>query len=133
MYKNYYYFIEDLDVTNDDLPDGVLVRQFKIDKKRNIYHYIKNSYITDDNLEKIIDDVVIQIQNNSDKKLLNTILVSNLMMNKIRNKHIPIEEIPRVAISKSSHFAHLIKGKNIDINKLIKDLTVLLGKQKQGK
>lgn len=133
MYKNYYYFIEDLDVTNDDLPDGVLVRQFKIDKKRNIYHYIKNSYITDDNLEKIIDDVVIQIQNNSDKKLLNTILVSNLMMNKIRNKHIPIEEIPRVAISKSSHFAHLIKGKNIDINKLIKDLTILLGKQKQGK
>ena len=133
MYKNYYYFIEDLDVTNDDLPDGVLVRQFKIDKKRNIYHYIKNSYITDDNLVKIIDDVVIQNQNNSDNKLLNTILVSNLMMNKIRNKHIPIEEIPRVAISKSSHFAHLIKGKNIDITKLIKDLTVLLGKQKQGK
>ena len=133
MYKNYYYFIEDLDVTNDNLPDGVLVRQFKIDKKRNIYHYIKNSYITDDNLVKIIDDVVIQIQNNSDNKLLNTILVSNLMMNKIRNKHIPIEEIPRVAISKSSHFAHLIKGKNIDITKLIKDLTVLLGKQKLGK
>lgn len=133
MYKNYYYFIEDLDVTNDDLPDGVLVRQFKIDKKRNIYHYIKNSYITDDNLVKIIDDVVIQIQNNSDNKLLNTILVSNLMMNKIRNKHIPIEEIPRVAISKSSHFAHLIKGKNIDITKLIKDLTVLFGKQKLGK
>ena len=133
MYKNYYYFIEDLDVTNDNLPDGVLVRQFKIDKKRNIYHYVKNSYITDDNLVKIIDDVVIQIQNNSDNKLLNTILVSNLMMNKIRNKHIPIEEIPRVAISKSSHFAHLIKGKNIDITKLIKDLTVLLGKQKLGK
>ena len=133
MYKNYYYFIEDLDVTNDDLPDGVLVRQFKIDKKRNIYHYVKNSYITDDNLVKIIDDVVIQIQNNSDNKLLNTILVSNLMMNKIRNKHIPIEEIPRVAISKSSHFAHLIKGKNIDITKLIKDLTVLFGKQKLGK
>lgn len=125
MYKNYYYFIEDLDVTNDNLPDGVLVRQFKIDKKRNIYHYIKNSYITDDNLVKILDDVV--IQNNTDKKLLNTILVSNLTMNKIRNKHIPIEEIPRVAISKTSHFVHLIKGKNIDINKLIKDLKVLLG------
>jgi len=125
MYKNYYYFIEDLDVTNDNLPDGVLVRQFKIDKKRNIYHYIKNSYITDDNLVKILDDVV--IQNNADKKLLNTILVSNLTMNKIRNKHIPIEEIPRVAISKTSHFSHLIKGKNIDISKLIKDLTLLLG------
>jgi hypothetical protein len=125
MYKNYYYFIEDLDVTNDNLPDGVLVRQYKIDKKRNIYHYIKNSYITDDNLVKILDDVV--IQNNADKKLLNTILVSNLTMNKIRNKHIPIEKIPRVAISKTSHFAHLIKGKNIDISKLIKDLTVLLG------
>ena len=125
MYKNYYYFIEDLDVTNDNLPDGVLVRQYKIDKKRNIYHYIKNSYITDDNLVKILDDVV--IQNNEDKKLLNTILVSNLTMNKIRNKHIPIEKIPRVAISKTSHFAHLIKGKNIDISKLIKDLTVLLG------
>ena len=125
MYKNYYYFIEDLDVTNDYLTDGVLVRQYKIDKKRNIYHYIKNSYITDDNLVKILDDVV--IQNNADKKLLNTILVSNLTMNKIRNKHIPIEKIPRVAISKTSHFAHLIKGKNIDISKLIKDLTVLLG------
>ena len=82
-------------------------------------------FLFDDNLVKILDDVV--IQNNADKKLLNTILVSNLTMNKIRNKHIPIEKIPRVAISKTSHFAHLIKGKNIDISKLIKDLTVLLG------
>lgn len=127
MIKNikYYYFIEDLDVTNDNLPDGVLVRQYKIDKRHNIYHYIKNCYITDKNLLKIIDDVT--IFNNLDKKLVNTILVSNIMMNKIRNKHLPVDEIPRIAISKKSHFAHLIKGKNIDINKLLKDLQILLG------
>jgi hypothetical protein len=121
---NYYYFIEDLDITNDNLPDGVLVRQFKIDKKQNIYHYIKNCYITDKNLLKIIDDVT--IPNNTDKNLMNTILVSKLKLNKIRNRHMPIEEIPRVAISKTSYFAHLIKGKNIDINKLLIDLQVLL-------
>jgi len=122
----YYYFIEDLDVTDDKIPDGVLVRQFKINKEKNTYFYTKNCYITEANLKKIIDDVV--ISNHPNKKLMKTILVSNLKMNKIRNKHIPFDEIPRVAISKKSHFADLIKGKNIDICKLVNDLKKIVGK-----
>jgi len=121
----YYYFIEDLDVTDDKIPDGVLVRQFKINKEKNTYFYTKNCYITEANLKKIIDDVV--ISNHPNKKLMKTILVSNLKMNKIRNKHIPFDEIPRVAISKKSHFADSIKGKNIDICKLVNDLKKIVG------
>jgi hypothetical protein len=121
----YYYFIEDLDITDDKIPDGVLVRQFKINKQKQTYFYTKNSYITEGNLKKIIDDVV--ISDHPNKKLMKTILVSNLKMNKIRNKHVPFDEIPRVAISKKSHFADLIKSKNIDICKLVNDLKKIVG------
>jgi hypothetical protein len=37
----YYYIIEDLDVTDDKLPDGILVRQFKINKKNNYIFILK--------------------------------------------------------------------------------------------
>jgi len=43
-------------------------------------------------------------------------------MNNIKNKLIPNNEIPRVIISKTSVFAHLLHKKPIDINKLVKDL-----------
>lgn len=120
----YYYFIEDLDITDDKIPDGVLVRQLKINCEKKTYNYIKNSYISHEKLKEIIDNVV--IPNETNKKLMKSIIVSNSMINKIRNKHVPFNKIPRVAISKKSHFAHLIKGKNIDISKLLKDLKNLL-------
>ena len=35
MPTKYYYFIEDLDITSDNIPDGVLVRQIKLNVKNN--------------------------------------------------------------------------------------------------
>lgn len=116
--------MEDLDITDDKISDGILVRQFKINKNKNIYIYTKNYYISEDNLKKIIDTII--IPDSPNKKLMKTILVSNVMMNKIRNKHIPYDEIPRIAISKKSHFSDLIKDKNIDIYKLINKLNEII-------
>ena len=48
MPAKYYYFIEDLDVTNDKIPDGILVRQVTI--KNNIINYHKNMFITENTL-----------------------------------------------------------------------------------
>jgi len=116
--KKFYYFIEDLDITNDKIPDGVLVRQFIIDKKNNFYIYTKNNYISKEMLEKILDDLIIS----SNKSSVKPILVSNKTINAIKNKLISIDKIPRVILSKKSFFAHLIHNKQIDIKKLIKDL-----------
>lgn len=123
--SNFYYFIEDLDVTDDKIPDGVLVRQLKINKDTGMYEYTKNCYITAHNLKKIIDDVIIPYGTN--KKLIKTILVSHNKLNKIRNKHVPIDKIPNVVICNTSHFADFIKNKNININKLLTDLKKIVG------
>ena len=99
------------------------MHKFKIDKKTGRYVYVKNCYITEGSLKKIIDDVVIKEDVN---KNINTIMVSNLTINKIRNNHLPVDEIPKIVISKKSHFSHLIKGKHININKLYIDIRKLV-------
>jgi len=111
----YYYFIEDLDITDDKIPDGVLVRQLKINKEKGIYNYIKNFYISEKDLREIIENVIIE----NDKKGIEKIIVSNSKLNKIRNKHVPFDEIPRIVISNKSYFSHLIKNKKINLIKLI--------------
>ena len=114
--SKFYYFVEDLDVTNDAIPDGVLIRQFKIDFKSQTYNYTKNNYISKEILEKIISDI-----HKSNKKTdVKPILVSQKKMNDIKNKMIDLNEIPRVIISNKSVFAHLLHNKPIDINKLVK-------------
>jgi len=116
--SKFYYFVEDLDVTDDKIPDGVLIRQFKIDFKKNIYKYIKNNYISKEILEKIIED----IHKSDNKTNIKPILVSKKKMNDIKNKLIPLKDIPRIIISKTSVFAYLLDNKPIDINKLVKDI-----------
>lgn len=118
--KNY-YFIEDLDVTNDNIPDGVLVRQVRINDRTKRYSYIKNSYISHRKLQEILQD----ISHTTDTKTKNRLLVSNRFINQVKNKHVAFYAIPRVLISKKSHFAHMLRGKNIDLPKLIKDLNKL--------
>jgi hypothetical protein len=116
--SKFYYFIEDLDITNDNIPDGVLIRQFKIDLKKNMYIYTKNNYISKELLMKILDDIL----KSKSKIDVKPILVSHKVMNNIKNKMVPLDEVPRVIISKTSYFAHLLHKKPIDINKLVKDL-----------
>ena len=57
MPAKYYYFIEDLDITADNIPDGILVRQCKLDIKKNLIIYNKNLYLSDKTLSLIINDI----------------------------------------------------------------------------
>jgi len=111
MSIKYYYFIEDLDITNDDIPDGVLIRQFSINQKSNTINYTKNNYITVDKLKEIL-----VIDNDKKHK---PILISNKKMNDIKNRNIDLGSLPRIIISKKSFFADLLHRKNIDMNKLL--------------
>jgi hypothetical protein len=116
--KKYYYFIEDLDVTDDNIPDGVLVRQFLIDRKNNFFIYTKNNYLSKEMLEQILEDII----KSSHKSSVKPILVPKKTINAIKNKMVDIDEIPRVILSKTSVFAHLIHNKQIDMKILIRDL-----------
>lgn len=118
MPPKYYYFIEDLDITADNIPDGVLVRQFKLNIKNNLIIYNKNMYLSDNKLKTIIDDII----DINDKKLNKPILLSVKVINEIKNKIIDFDRLPRVIISKKSDFAHLLHKKNIDSDKLVKKL-----------
>lgn len=121
MVKKFYYFVEDLDITNDDIPDGVLVRQFLIDTKTNYFTYTKNNYLSKPILEKIIEDV----HDSTNKSNIKPLLVSKKTLNAIKNKKIDIDLIPRIIISKTSVFSHLLHRKPIDINKLIDNMNKL--------
>ena len=121
MVKKFYYFVEDLDVTSDDIPDGVLVRQFLIDTKTNYFTYTKNNYLSQPMLEKIIEDV----HDSTNKSNIKPFLVSKKTLNAIKNKKIDIDLIPRIIISKTSVFSHLLHRKPIDINKLIDNMNKL--------
>jgi hypothetical protein len=116
MPPKYYYFIEDLDVTNDNIPDGVLVRQFTI--KDNFITYHNNNFITEDKLKSLLEQDSTKIKHKP-------LLVSNKILNEIKNKHVNLSTIPRIIISKKSYFAHLLHKKNIDENLLLKKLNNL--------
>jgi hypothetical protein len=118
MAPKYYYFIEDLDITADNIPDGVLVRQFKLDIKKNLIIYNKNIYLSEIKLKNIMDEII----DIKDTKINKSILLSVKVINEIKNKKIDFDRLPRVIISKKSVFAHLLHKKNIDINKLVKKL-----------
>jgi hypothetical protein len=112
MPAKYYYFIEDLDVTNDKIPDGILVRQVTI--KNNIINYHKNMFITENTLKSMITENKSGIKHKS-------LLVSIKVMNDIKNKNIDLSTIPRIVISKKSHFAKLLH-KTISEEVLLKHL-----------
>lgn len=114
--KKYYYFVEDLDVTDDGIPDGVLVRQVSI--KDNFINYHKNMYISENKLKIMIKNEFTQTKHKS-------LLVSVKMINDIKNKKVDLSAIPRIIISKKSYFAKLIKNNNINEEILLKDLNNL--------
>jgi predicted ATP-grasp superfamily ATP-dependent carboligase len=121
MPPKYYYFIEDLDITSDNIPDGVLVRQCKINIKKNFIIYNKNIFISHEHLKNMINEII----DVNDKKNNKSILISDKVINEIKNKHLDFEKLPRVIISNKSDFAHLLHNQNININKLIKKLNII--------
>jgi len=121
MPPKYYYFIEDLDITSDNIPDGVLVRQCKINIKKNFIIYNKNIFISHEHLKNMINEII-DVNDNKNSK---SILISDKVINEIKNKHLDFEKLPRVIISNKSDFAHLLHNQNININKLIKKLNII--------
>jgi hypothetical protein len=113
MPPKYYYFIEDLDVTNDKIPDGVLVRQVTI--KNNTINYKKNMYITENKLRAMITEDKSGVKHKP-------LLVSIKIMNDIKNKNIELSSIPQIIISKKSHFANLLHKKNISQEIILRSL-----------
>lgn len=111
----YYYFIEDLDITDDNIPDGILIRQFTI--KNNFINYTKNNFITVNKLKELLE-----IDPNKKHK---PILISNKQMNDIKNNNIELSSLPRIIISKKSFFANLLHKKNINITKFLQKLNKL--------
>jgi hypothetical protein len=121
MPPKYYYFIEDLDITSDNIPDGVLVRQCKINIDKKFIIYNKNIFISHERLKNMIDEII----DTNNKKINKSILISNKVINEIKNKNLDFYKLPRVIISNKSDFAHLLHNRNIDINKLIKKLNII--------
>ena len=121
MPPKYYYFIEDLDITSDNIPDGVLVRQCKINIDKKFIIYNKNIFISHERLKNMIDEII----DTNNKKINKSILISNKVINEIKNKHLDLEKLPRIIISNKSVFAHLLHNRNININKLIKKLNII--------
>jgi len=121
MPPKYYYFIEDLDITSDNIPDGVLVRQCKININKKFIFYNKNIFISHEHLKNMINEII----DVNDKKNSKSILISDKVINEIKNKHLDFEKLPRVIISNKSDFAHLLHNQNININKLIKKLNII--------
>jgi hypothetical protein len=125
MPPKYYYFIEDLDITSDNIPDGVLVRQCKINIKKKIIIYNKNIFISHEHLKNMIDEIIDTNNKKINKKINKSILISNKVINEIKNKNLDFDKLPRVIISNKSDFAHLLHKRNININKLIKKLNII--------
>lgn len=113
MAPKYYYFIEDLDITDDNIPDGILVRQCKINIKNKKILYIKNNYISNELLKSMIDDIM------EEHNKFKPILLPLKVINAIKNNNLDFEKLPRIIISKKSYFAKLLHKNNININKLL--------------
>jgi len=110
----FYYFIEDLDVTGDNIPDGILVRQFTLNN--NIINYKKNNYITEDTLKSIL----ISIKSNENTK---SFLLPKKYINLIKNGKVDFNTLPRIIITKNTTFSNIFK--NIDIDLFLKELNKL--------
>lgn len=110
----YYYFIEDLDVSGDNIPDGVLIRQFKIFKTSKQIIYTKNNYISNIKLNSLF----IKKKKNIDNKLFN-----DTEMNLIKNSNYDFNNLPRIIIMNNTSFSKCFI--NIDLNMFLKELNKL--------
>ena len=111
--KNYYFFIDDLDVTNDKIPDGILVRKVKLDFSNKKILYLKNFYITS---EKLFNS---DIYNKTKRKInnLGKYLISNMNLFRVHLFDVDKKLIPHIIISKNSYFYKNKSLNYININK----------------
>ena len=110
--KKFYFFIDDLDVTGDKIPDGILVRKVEFDFKNKRIIYYKNNYVTKENL---INADIYKLKskiNNLDKYL-----ISNMTLFRLRVFDVNKKLIPKIIISKNSYFHKNKYFNNVNMNK----------------
>ena len=118
MMKNFYFFIDDLDVTGDKIPDGILVRKVQLDFKNKKIIYYGNNYITKETLSN--SNIHSLKSNNIDEYL-----ISNMNLLRLHIFDINKKLIPNIIISEKSYFYKNKYFNNININKFYKFLNNL--------
>lgn len=117
--KKFYFLIDDLDVTGDDIPDGILVRKIELDFKNKKILYHKNNYITKETLEEA------NIYNSKINSNLHKYLISNMNMFRVHLFEVDKKLIPNLIISANSYFYENKLFKKININKFYNFLNKL--------
>lgn len=113
--KKFYFFIDDLDVSGDKIPDGILVRKVELDFKNKKIIYYKNNYITKENL---INANIYKIKSSKSSNNLHKYLISNMNLFRIHLFEVDKKLIPNIIISNNSYFHKNSYFNNVNMNKL---------------
>jgi len=116
--KKFYFFIDDLDVSGDKIPDGILVRKVELDFKNKKIIYHKNNYITKENLFNA------DIYKNKPNINLKKYLISNMNLFRIHLFEVDKKIIPNIIISTNNYFYKNNAFNNININKFYNFLNI---------
>jgi hypothetical protein len=112
--KKFYFFIDDLDVSGDKIPDGILVRKVEFDFKNKKIIYHKNNYITKENL---LSANIYKLKSNKNNNNLNKYLISNMNSFRLHVFDVNKKLIPNIIISANSYFYENKYFNNVNINK----------------
>ena len=120
--KKFYFFIDDLDVSGDKIPDGILVRKVQLDFKNKKIIYYKNNYITKENL---FNANIYKIKSSKSSNNLQKYLISNMNLFRIHLFEVNKKLIPNIIISNNSYFHKNSYFNNVNMNKLYNFLNKL--------
>lgn len=119
--KKFYFFIDDLDVSGDKIPDGILVRKVQLDFKNKKIIYYKNNYITKENLF----NADIYKSKSSSINNLHKYLISNMNSFRVHLFEVDKKLIPNIIISSNSYFHKNNSFNNVNMNKFYNYLNKL--------
>ena len=111
--KKFYFFIDDLDVSGDQIPDGVLVRKIELDFKNKKIIYYKNNYITKENL---FNSDIYKVKSSTSNNL-HKYLISNMNSFRVHLFDVDKKLIPNIIISSNSYFHKNKSFNNVNMNK----------------
>ena len=111
--KKFYFFIDDLDVSGDKIPDGVLVRKIELDFKNKKIIYYKNNYITKENL---FNSDIYKVKSSTSNNL-HKYLISNMNSFRVHLFDVDKKLIPNIIISSNSYFYKNKSFNNVNMNK----------------
>ena len=111
--KKFYFFIDDLDVSGDKIPDGVLVRKIELDFKNKKIIYYKNNYITKENL---FNSDIYKVKSSTSNNL-HKYLISNMNSFRVHLFDVDKKLIPNIIISSNSYFHKNKSFNNVNMNK----------------